>query len=63
MQQGMKESGTLPTKEGAHSMYSVFAADAWAIKHRNQIWAAILGTFIVGLGATVSVQAAPRQRA
>jgi len=39
------------------------AADAWAIKHRNQIWAAILGTFIVGLGATVSVQAAPRQRA
>jgi hypothetical protein len=31
--------------------------------HRNQIWAAILVTFIVGLGAAVSVQAAPRQRA
>jgi hypothetical protein len=35
-----------------------------AIKmHRNQIWAAIFGTFVVGLGAAVSVQAAPRQRA
>jgi hypothetical protein len=30
--------------------------------HRNHIWAAILGTFIVSLGAAVSVQAAPRQR-
>jgi len=31
--------------------------------HRNEIWAAILGTLIVGLGAAVSVQAAPRQPA
>jgi hypothetical protein len=31
--------------------------------HQNQIWAAILGTFIVALGAAISVQAAPRQRA
>jgi hypothetical protein len=44
-------------------MYSVLQPTHGAIKHRNQIWAAILGTFIVGLGATVSVQAAPRQRA
>jgi hypothetical protein len=28
--------------------------------HRNQIWATILGSFVVGLGAVVSVQAAPR---
>jgi len=35
-----------------------------AIKmHQNQIWAAILGTLIVGLDPAVSVQAAPRQRA
>jgi len=31
--------------------------------HQNQIWAAIRGTFIVALGAAISVQAAPRQRA
>jgi hypothetical protein len=51
-----------PKKARTQDVFSS-AADAWAIKHRNQIWAAILGTFIVGLGATVSVQAAPRQRA
>jgi hypothetical protein len=45
-------------------MYSVLELTRGAINmHRNQIWAAILGTFIVGLGAAVSVQAAPRQRA
>ena len=44
-------------------MYSVLELTHGAIKYRNQIWAAILGMFIVGLGATVSVQAAPRQRA
>jgi len=39
-------------------------AHAWSANmHRNQIWAAILGTFIVGLGTALSVQAAPRQRA
>jgi hypothetical protein len=30
---------------------------------RGQIWVAVLGGFLVGLGAVVSVQAAPRQRA
>jgi hypothetical protein len=45
-------------------MYSVLELTHGAIKmHRNRIWAAILGTFIVGLGAAVSVQAALRQRA
>jgi hypothetical protein len=29
--------------------------------HRDRIWAAILGTFIVGLGAAMSVETAPRQ--
>src|SRR6516165_3763379 len=47
----------------ALKMYSVLELTHGAIKYRNQIWAAILGMFIVGLGATVSVQAAPRQRA
>ena len=62
----ISKSAPNPPDQRRHAlkMYSVLELRHGAINmHRNQIWPAILGTFIVGLSAAVSVQAAPRQRA
>src|SRR5262249_4715824 len=47
--EGKKVADSRPKKARTQDVFSS-AADAWAIKHLNQIWAAILGTFIIGLG-------------